>query len=347
MPAKPVFISHATVDKELADKFVQLMESGIGVPDRDVFCTSLEGLGIPAGENFVSFIRSQIQSPTCVVLLLTPHYYASEFCLCELGASWALSNRVFPFILPPLAFADLKGVLTGTQALRINTRDGLNQFQEELIGTLGIKGKAFAIWEKRRDEFLAWVEAFIKDYKVPEKIDPARHKKLQKDYDEAKEELGKSQEAIDALNETIGKISALKDQDEVDEILEENIDDIEKFDALISEAQKACDPLPHIAISALYKHFRGESLDWPAPGYSDTEEKVSAIRDALESGYLVEISDEVGVNEEDPLVGRAISAMRKVYEFVNHPSEEFADYYRKNHDHQLDLTNKRFWNTYF
>ena len=160
MPSKPIFISHATADKELADKLVVLVETGIGIPDTDVFCTSLEGLGIPSGANFVDFIKSQIQEPRVVLLLLTPHYYASEFCLCELGASWSMAHRAFPLLLPPLTYDDVNGVLLGTQVLRLNSKEKLNQFQEEMIELFKIKGKAFAIWEKRRDEFLEWLEEY-------------------------------------------------------------------------------------------------------------------------------------------------------------------------------------------
>ncbi|NCS74765.1 MAG: toll/interleukin-1 receptor domain-containing protein, partial [Deltaproteobacteria bacterium] len=89
--SKPVFISHAAANRELADALVDMLETGIGITDTDVFCSSLEGMGIPSGVNFVDFVRGQISSPRAVVLLLSQDYLASQFCLCELGASWALT----------------------------------------------------------------------------------------------------------------------------------------------------------------------------------------------------------------------------------------------------------------
>lgn len=175
MPTKSIFISHATADKELADQLVSLIELGIGIPDKDVFCTSLEGLGIPSGVNFVDFIKAQLQESQTVLLLLTPHYYASEFCLCELGATWGMTHRTFPLLLPPLTYDDMKGVLLGTQALHLGTQKDLNQFQKEITELLGNHNKDFAIWEKQRDHFLQWIAEYIVNYQPPKKIGPAEH----------------------------------------------------------------------------------------------------------------------------------------------------------------------------
>ncbi len=45
-----LFISHAEVDKPLVDPFVDLLQTGIDVPRTSIFCTSLEGMGIPNTE---------------------------------------------------------------------------------------------------------------------------------------------------------------------------------------------------------------------------------------------------------------------------------------------------------
>lgn len=102
--SKSVFISHAVKNKDIADKLVDLLETGVGISDSEIFCSSLEGLGIPGGTNFVEFIRKQIKDPKVVILLLSEDYFDSQFCLAELGASWVLSHRVVPILVPPLGF---------------------------------------------------------------------------------------------------------------------------------------------------------------------------------------------------------------------------------------------------
>ena len=73
--SKAIFISHAVSNKKLAEMLVDLFETGIGISDSDVFCSSLEGLGIPSGKNFIDFIRNQIKEPKVVILLLTQDYF--------------------------------------------------------------------------------------------------------------------------------------------------------------------------------------------------------------------------------------------------------------------------------
>lgn len=73
----------------------------------DVFFSSLEGIKIPPGEDFKRFIKEQIQQPDMVLPIISQNYLASQFCLAELGASWAMSHRVIPFLVAPITYADM------------------------------------------------------------------------------------------------------------------------------------------------------------------------------------------------------------------------------------------------
>lgn len=127
-----IFISHATADKELVDALVDLLQTGIGVPHDQIFCTSLEGHGIPEGEDFADFIRDKLQGAGHVIMVITPRYYESAFCLCELGATWIQSGSAFPLIVPPLGFSDMKAVLSGVQAGLINDASKLDNLRDRL-----------------------------------------------------------------------------------------------------------------------------------------------------------------------------------------------------------------------
>jgi len=50
MASKPIFVSPSTLNKELADKIAFIIETSIGIPAKDVFCTSLE--------NFCSYFQN-------------------------------------------------------------------------------------------------------------------------------------------------------------------------------------------------------------------------------------------------------------------------------------------------
>lgn len=157
---KKIFISHAAKDKEIADLFVDLMQTGLNVPSEDIFCTSLEGLGIPVGSNFIEYIRNQIISPEVVISFLSPNYFKSQFCLCELGATWAMTHNFIPILVPPASYTDLNGVLIGVQVMTINKKYDLSEFQEAITKILKNKVNQTR-WEKKRDDFLKSLPALL------------------------------------------------------------------------------------------------------------------------------------------------------------------------------------------
>jgi hypothetical protein len=151
---KHIFISHAAKDAEFVGDLIDLLKVGIdGFVDSHVFCSSTDGLGIPAGQNFVEFIRSKIKSPVCVVFVMTETFVARRFCLCELGAAWALCHDIFPLLVPPLTYADMDGVLTGVQG-EVYSKAGLNSLRDRVVAVLGLKGVVANRWERVRDKFL-------------------------------------------------------------------------------------------------------------------------------------------------------------------------------------------------
>jgi hypothetical protein len=128
-----VFLSHASADKELVDIFQTLIEQGIGLTHNEVFCTSLEGMGIPAGSpDFKEYIRDKMNECEVVVALISPNYYASPFCMCELGAVWVLAKSFFPILVPPVDFKDLRGALTGMQCTLLTHQSTASSLYDRL-----------------------------------------------------------------------------------------------------------------------------------------------------------------------------------------------------------------------
>lgn len=170
---KRVFISHAHADKSLVDALVDLIETGIGVPSKDIFCTALEGLGIPAGASFIDYIKQQIRRPDVVLLLITENYLKSRFCLAEMGAAWAMSHRVIPLIFGGMSPSEVGGVLGATQILKIGEDSGLNQFYQELTTALRVSKPNVPRWEAKKQKFLAFADGI-----QPKATLPARQKTL-------------------------------------------------------------------------------------------------------------------------------------------------------------------------
>lgn len=342
--SKSVFISHAVKNKDIADKLVDLLETGVGISDSDIFCSSLEGLGIPGGTNFIEFIRKQIKDPKVVILLLSEDYFESQFCLAELGASWVLSHRVVPILVPPLEYGDVKAVLTGVQLLKINDSNSLNQVQSDLIEALGIKGKPFARWESKRNIFIDGLEQILKNHgAAPSKVPYKKYEKVLNQYNDAVEEMEAMEREIEKKSSMISALKKAKDKSAVNNIVAENSSDIERFKELADEANSCLSRLPEIVREAIFQNTRGKVLRYPDFG---EDIKGQEIKEAEENDFLIDLGDGVGIVEDDPSIAEALRATHALSSFIDQidqESEEFQKYYANTYDHRLNFQSRRFW----
>ena len=135
-----LFISHAFKDASVTKSFINLIESGIGISPKDIFCTLNKGKGIQPGAEFKESIRENLDDATTVIALISENYYSSPFCMCELGGTWLQAKDFIPILIPPIRFNDMKAVLVGLQALRIQIREDLDELRDELAGRLNKRG---------------------------------------------------------------------------------------------------------------------------------------------------------------------------------------------------------------
>lgn len=343
--SKPIFISHANANYDSADSLVDLLESGIGIPDNDIFCSSLEGLGVPSGTNFVEFIRNQVSQPRVVILLLTEDYFNSQFCLSELGASWVLSHKMIPILVPPLEYKDVKAVLTGIQVLKITDASDLNQMQEELINTLSIKGKPFVRWEIKRDKFLDNVNEILSKMTQRKSVSLDEYNKLQSRYEEAREEISKLSDDLTKKETLIEELIEAKDEEDVRGIMKKTLDEPEVFNRLVEKANEVLDNLPDMVKEALFYYFRNEVLPWPNPFDNYRVEQINKV---VEEDYLKPYDEGCYIIEDDPKIENALKVLSELEDFVNSIEETapFYDYYTENYDHRLNFKSRRFWETH-
>jgi hypothetical protein len=154
-----IFFSHATKDNAVTNAFVEkILILGMGVESSSIFNVSDVDQGVPTGQYFVPYIRDVIQKSAVVMAWITPRYTESSFCMCELGAAWAMSHGALPFfpLIDDLTFAELPGVLSGMQVLKASEEARLDKFRDELAQALGIQAKQKgATWSRYKAEFLA------------------------------------------------------------------------------------------------------------------------------------------------------------------------------------------------
>lgn len=118
---KHIFISHSSKDKIIVKKIVKAIEA-MGVNSSNIFCSSIPGYGIELGENFIDRIKNEINSNTIVFFILSENYYKSPIALCEMGAAWINSLIQIPFVVPPLDYEDINGVISNLQAIKVDDK---------------------------------------------------------------------------------------------------------------------------------------------------------------------------------------------------------------------------------
>ena len=135
-----IFISHATADRELASKLVDLLQLGVGIARDQIFYSSYPG-SIPNGEYFVQHILKELNDSDLVLAILSQAYFDSDFCLAEAGAALARKEQgvggFYSLVVPPEKLSAMGGVLYGRQTGHITNPAALDELRKVLRDKCG------------------------------------------------------------------------------------------------------------------------------------------------------------------------------------------------------------------
>ncbi len=342
---KKIFISHASKDKDIIDSFVDLLNTGIGINPHDIFCTSLESMGIPAGENFVGFIKKQLEQVELVLTIITENFLESQFCLTELGASWIM-KKVYTIIVPPITFGDVRTILGEIQFANITDKSSLNELRDGLIKILDVSLPVpTARWEVKRDQFLEKFNETVKKIPRPLKVKREEYEKLTQTYKECLKIAAEKEEAVKVLQNTIEELKKLKDKKEVVEATLKTVEgDLKKFDILTEAILKVWDALPaysrNAVIESCYYHFKREEFIFER----DLDERV---KNAVERNYLeLIVRDNIAScmpNLYHPKIKQVIDLLNDLVSFMKSVGYEFSKWYEEKYDDIFDVESRSFW----
>lgn len=341
--SKKIFVSHAAKDKVLADALIDLMETGTQVSSDDVFCSSLEGLGVPSGKDFINYIKDQVQHPDVVIFLLTPNYFASQFCLAELGASWALSHAALPLLVPPLTYADVKGVLLTTQVDRLDNENDLDRFYEGLSEHLSLPSKSVARWGAKRSQFVKKLPDILASIGKPGVVSVQEHEKLKAKLDDATNAINEYEEENAELKALVSKLEACKDAVEVLKVKAEHGGEYQILLNELSSVKEALGELPPIVAYVMYRDYCGI-----AAKFNPWDERMANDDggSAVEEGYL-QFDDGFSLNLGDPAVKLAKKELEKLDRFIDKSiAEEVSEQFKIENKYELSLSNRRLWKDY-
>jgi hypothetical protein len=156
-----IFISHATADREIVGRLIDLLVKGAGVLRSDIFCTSAVGLGARNGEQFVNEILGNLDSAELVIAVLSQEFFASPFCLAEVGAAQVRKRikknvKFHALLIPPAEYeTHLVGVLYGVQAGKIDAGETIDELKDQIANVKTPE------WNAHRPSFLLEVKGII------------------------------------------------------------------------------------------------------------------------------------------------------------------------------------------
>lgn len=154
---KKIFISHASKDSELINKFVDdIILLGMGLDSDIIAYTSREETGVIPGESIPQFIQDNIACADIVLLMISDNFKNSEVCLNEMGAAWALNKHIVQILLPNTSFEKLGWLCSLKRAIKIDSNDSLDDlcvlFSDKL--DFGVK---LTVWNRNKAAFLSYV----------------------------------------------------------------------------------------------------------------------------------------------------------------------------------------------
>lgn len=149
-----VFISHSSKDVDVVQPFVELLAS-IGMTNKNLFCSSVNGYGIPQRENIYDYLKREFTDKnTFVILMLSDNYYESKPSLNEMGAAWVMSKEYVSILIKGFGFDKIQGAADSQKiGFGFDEKYRLDEFYANLVKELRLTPTSN--WPTYRDRFLA------------------------------------------------------------------------------------------------------------------------------------------------------------------------------------------------
>lgn len=149
-----VFVSHSSKDKEIVKLFVDdILKKGLGLKDENIVFTSYEATGITLGDNIPNYIKTHIEDANIVLAMISGNYKASEVCMNEVGAAWALGKVPVQVMLPNAKIDNLGWLIHLDKAARLDDSESLDSLEEVICKQLNISIPTARHWNPCTRDF--------------------------------------------------------------------------------------------------------------------------------------------------------------------------------------------------
>src|SRR5262249_3256171 len=131
-----IFISHASVARELAELVADLLRTALRLSAAEIRCTSVDGYRLGGGADPDEQLRPDLRAAHAVVGILPENSAQSPYVLIELGGRWLIDRYLLPPLAPGAPPTVIGGPLARKNALHADSSSQLHQMVEEVAGEL-------------------------------------------------------------------------------------------------------------------------------------------------------------------------------------------------------------------
>lgn len=171
-----IFLSHASADKKLTDQFRNLLVMGLDLRQSDIFYTSNNATGVPVGADGNQYMQKQLKGAKIIISLITPSFYDSAYCMCELGFQSHLKDViVFPIVFPYLDRDLISDLVENPSLHHINNRKCLDYLADKCKNV--VDNFSMSAWDDAS-------KGFMSKYKIMEDKVAIKHRIEKSIYDE-------------------------------------------------------------------------------------------------------------------------------------------------------------------
>lgn len=333
---KDIFVSQAYDDKPLVDAFIEFLQLALQIHLKEIYCTTYNPNELPAGEDFVEHIREHISDAKLVVLLITPNYLDSHFCMAELGAAWVMNSSILPIVVPPYNHEALKRTpLRGVRSVRRLDAD-IDVIAEDIRQ----KGFEFsiAIFNAQAKKFMDKLPELLEKIEKPMPVSAEEHNRLIKELEVVVQKNVDMMEEFQDLQKYTKQLEEMGPSKEIEALKRQRLSDWEFFNELVEVTKDALRPIDRIIKSALYYELRHENF-WPPADYWDDVEKFRH-----EDKLIVDYDrGKITTSKEYPDIEEAYNKLLELNEFIlEKASPEVQAAFKQ--EHRIPLTfNTNFW----
>ena len=168
MAEKIVFISHRTIDKEVADMLFEFF-LGVGIQRNAIFCSSLPGNDVK--EVISGEVKEALKKSAVNIAIFSQNYYQSAYCLNEAGVFWYKNKDtpVIPIALPEINENNMYGFLDDDYKIRrLDCDTDVAYIYDTVVEALSSQRTTASVVACENNKIKKKYESFIKARKLEE-----------------------------------------------------------------------------------------------------------------------------------------------------------------------------------